>query len=338
MVLKHFMSGEIAVFGFLILIFSIIGLAFFLFKTLFLVKQAEVVIVERLGKFHKILGPGMHILIPFIDEPREVLWSFLVPDDRGRFPVRITRVFTRIDLRESVYDFPKQSVITKDNVMMEISALLYYQITDPELAVYGVMNLPEAIEKLTQTTLRNLVGSLDLDESLVSRDKINEKLQHILDDATHKWGVKINRVELQEVNPPEDIRQAMEKQMRAERDRRARILEAEGMKQALITEAEGIQESTILKATGDAQSAVIAAQGEAEARLKLMNADVQSVQLIAAQLPQSDPLAYLIAMNYIKSLQELTKGKNDKLVVVPYEASSLMGSFASIKTLFEQRS
>jgi len=337
MVFSHISSGELAVFAFFALFFLVFLSAFFLFKTLFMVKQAEVVIIERLGKFHRILQPGLHILVPFIDTPREVLWSFLVPDDRGRFPVRVTRVFNRIDLRESVYDFPKQSVITKDNVMMEISALLYYQITDPQLAVYGVINLPEAIEKLTQTTLRNVIGSLDLDESLVSRDKINEKLQHILDDATHKWGVKINRVELQEVNPPEDIRQAMEKQMRAERDRRARILEAEGMKQALITEAQGIQESTVLKAQGDAQSQVIAAQGEAEARLKLAQADANSIKLIAKELPSSDPLAYLVAMNYIKSLQEITKGKNDKLVVVPYETGSLMGSLAAIKKLFEQQ-
>src|SRR5205814_6150685 len=173
----------------------------------------------------------------------------------------ITQVMDRIDLRESVYDFPKQNVITKDNVTMEINALLYYQITDPKAAIYEINNMPEAIEKYTQTRLRDIIGSMDLDETLVSRNTINTRLTEILDEATDKWGVKVNRVELQEVNPPADIRHAMEKQMRAERDRRAIILEAEGAKQAAILQAEG-----------DANSRIIKADGEAQARLRIAEA------------------------------------------------------------------
>jgi regulator of protease activity HflC (stomatin/prohibitin superfamily) len=248
---------------------------------------------------------------------------------------RYITTMTRIDLREAVYDFPRQSVITKDNVTMEISALIYYQITDPKAAVYEVANLPEAIEKLAQTTLRNIIGSMDLDESLVSRDRINEKLRHILDEASDKWGVKVNRVELQEVTPSSDIRQAMEKQMRAERERRAVILEAEGIKRSAILEAEGAQESQILRAKGEAESKVLNAQAEAEARLKIAQAEAKAIEMVQQAVPNGDPLPYLIALRYINALPEMTKGKDDKMIIVPYEASALTGSLASIKKVFE---
>ena len=231
--------------GFALLAVAAFALALVLLKSVYLVNQAEVIVVERLGRFDRILGPGLHIIVPFIERPRQVLWTYLIAQDNGKKYMRFSRTIERIDLREAVYDFPKQNVITKDNVTMEINALLYYQITDPKASIYEVFNLPEAIEKLTQTTLRNVIGSMDLDESLISRDMINEKLRIILDEATDKWGVKINRVELQEVNPPADIRLAMEKQMRAERDRRAVILEAEGTKRAAILESEGVQESSV---------------------------------------------------------------------------------------------
>lgn len=318
-------------------VFFSVGLFFLLFfmkKSVYMVNQAEAIIIERLGKYDRMLLPGLHIIVPFIERPRVSIWSFLREVDGKRY-YRFTKIISRIDLRESVYDFPKQNVITKDNVTMEINALLYYQITDPKAAIYEVNNLPEAIEKLTQTTLRNVIGSMDLDESLVSRDQINEKLRLILDEATDKWGVKINRVELQEVNPPLDIRHAMEKQMRAERDRRAVILEAEGKKRSSILEAEGIKESQVLKATGEAESKIICAEGEANARLKVSDAESKAIVMIQQSIPNGDPLPYLIAMQYIKVLPELTKGKNDKLVVLPYEATALMGSIASIKTIFE---
>lgn len=313
----------------------ILFLIIFLLKAVFLVRQAESVVIERLGRFDRVLSPGIHIVIPFIERSRQIVWSFLVHEEGSKRYHRYTRVLNRIDLRESVYDFPKQNVITKDNVTMEISAVLYYQITDPKSAVYEVSNLPEAIEKLTQTTLRNVIGSMDLDHTLVSRDTINEKLRIILDEASDKWGVKVNRVELQDVNPPVDIRHAMEKQMRAERDRRAIMLESEGQKGAAILEAEGIQESQVLKAKGEAEARVITAQGEAEARLKIAHAEAEAIKMIQQAVPHGDPLPYLIAMQYVKTLPEMTKGKDSKLVIVPYEASSLMGSLASIKKVFE---
>lgn len=304
-----------------------------LIKSLYLVKQAETIVLEYFGKYNRILGPGLHFAIPFVEVPRQVVWSF-IKDDGRRF-YRYSQILYRIDLRESVYDFPKQNVITKDNVTMEINALLYYQITDAKAAVYEVVNLPEAIEKLTQTTLRNVIGSLDLDETLVSRDQINERLRIILDEATDKWGVKVNRVELQEVTPPADIRHAMEKQMRAERERREIILQSEGKKRAAILEAEGIKESKILQAQGEAESQVIQAKGQAISRLKIADAESQAIAMVQKSTPTGDPLSYLIAMQYIKTLPELMKDKEDKLVVVPYEMSSFVGALASVKKVFE---
>ena len=294
-------------------------------KSAYLVKQAEVVVIERFGKFHCILQSGLHFIVPFMDQPRKVLWTFIREDSRGKFYQRYSANIERIDLREAVYDFPKQNVITKDNVTMEINALLYSQITDPKAAIYEVSNLPQAIEKLTQTTLRNVVGSLDLDETLISRDKINEKLREILDDATDKWGVKVNRVELQEVNPPAEIRVAMEKQMRAERGRRAVILEAEGSKQADILEAEGERQAKITRA-----------QGEAEARITVANAEAEAIDVVRKSTPGADPLPYLLALNYIKVLPEMTKGKDNKMIILPYESSALMGSLATIKKMFKE--
>lgn len=293
-------------------------------KSAFLVRQAEVVMIERFGKFHLILKAGLHFIVPFVDRPRKVLWTFVKQDPRGAHMYRYSELVERIDLRESVYDFPKQNVITRDNVTMEINALLYYQITDPKCAIYEVSNLPQAIEKLTQTTLRNVIGMMDLDETLISRDQINDKLQHILDDATDKWGVKVNRVELQEVNPPHDIRIAMEKQMRAERDRRAVILEAEGEKRSAILEAEGYREAKIARAEGDA-----------EARLTLANAEANAIKVVQSAVPGVDPLPYMIAINYIKALPEITKGKDNKLILLPYESSAIMGSLSTIKEIFK---
>lgn len=308
----------------------------FLLKSAYLVQQAEAIVIERFGRFDRVLNPGVHLVMPLIESPRQAIWSHILPvgDDKKHY--KSIRPIYRIDLRENVYDFPKQNVITKDNVTMEISALLYYQITDPKAAIYEVSNLPEAIEKLTQTTLRNVIGSLDLDSTLVSRDEINEKLRIILDEAADKWGVKVNRVELQEVNPPIDIRHAMEKQMRAERDRRAIILESEGQKQSAILKAEGERESSILHARGAAEARVINAQAEAQAKLQIAQAESKSIELIKAVSPESDPLSYLVATQYIKTLPNLMDGKDNKLIVVPYEASGLTGSITAIKQLLNE--
>jgi regulator of protease activity HflC (stomatin/prohibitin superfamily) len=311
---------------FIVFILLFIFIVTALMKAAYLVRQSEVIMIERLGKFHSILQSGLHFIIPFIDRPRKVLWTFVKEDPTSKYVYRFSEYVERIDLREAVYDFPKQNVITKDNVTMEINALLYYQITDPQRAVYEVANLPQAIEKLTQTTLRNIIGSMDLDASLISRDQINEKLQVILDEATDKWGVKVNRVELQEVNPPQDIRVAMEKQMRAERDRRAVILEAEGKKSAAILDAEGEKLARVARA-----------EGEAEARLTVAKAEANSIKVIQDAVPGADPLPYMIALNYIKALPEITKDKEGKMIILPYEASGLMGSLATIKELFAHK-
>ena len=315
---------------FIIPVLFLIGL---LLSSIILVHQAETIVIERLGKFYRILGPGLHMIVPFLDQKRSAVWTF-VHFQQGDY-YRITRNIYRIDLREALYDFPKQNVITKDNVTMEINALLYYQITDVKAAMYEVSNLPEAIEKLTQTTLRNVIGSMDLDTSLTSRDAINDRLRLILDEATDKWGVKINRVELQEVNPPHDIRAAMEKQMRAERSRRATILEAEGSKYAMILDAEGVKQSQILRAQGQSEAAILEAEGQAQSRLKIAAAEAKAFEMLQAAMPHTDPAQYLIAMKYMQALPQMMEGQNNKLIVVPYESSALMGSLASMKELFK---
>ncbi len=321
--------------GIVMFVFITFAAFIFLLSSFYLVNQAEVIIIERLGKFDRILTPGLHLVAPFIERPRRVLWSYVTEGENKRYN-RVTRLFDRLDLRESVYDFPRQNVITKDNVTMEINALLYYQITDPKAAVYEIDNLPQAIEQLTQTTLRDVVGSLTLDETLTSRAQINDRLRLILDEATDKWGVKVNRVELKEINPPADIRHAMEKEMRAERDRRAIILEAEGVKQSAILQAEGARESQVLRARGEADAKILHAEGEAQARLKIAMAEAQAIEMIKRTVPEGDPMPYMIAMRYINVLPELMQGKDNKMIVIPYEASSLVGSLATVKKLFEE--
>lgn len=312
-----------------------IAIVLFLYRCVYRVCQAQVVLIERFGRFDRMLEPGIHFVIPFVDQIREVKWTFLRNDGNDSIYYRYVQRLKAIDLRESTYDFPKQNVITKDNVVIEINALLYYQITDPRAAVYEIDDLPEAIEKLTQTKLRDVIGSMDLDETLVSRDNINQRLRVTLDEATDKWGVKVNRVELQEINPPADIRDAMEKQMRAERTRRAHILEAEGKKQAAILQSEGLCESQILNAKGEAEARLIRAQAESQARLINVEAEAQSITLIKNALDVKDPVAYMVAMQYLKTLPEVASGKDSKLVFMPYEASSLVGSLGMVKELFK---
>jgi regulator of protease activity HflC (stomatin/prohibitin superfamily) len=243
---------------------------------------------------------------------------------------------TRIDLREAVYDFPRQNVITKDNVSISINALLYFQIVDPKSAVYEIQNLPEAIEKLTQTNLRNLVGQLDLDESLVSRDKINQELRAILDDATNKWGVKVNRVELQDIIPPTDIQTAMEKQMKAERDRRAAILEAEGLKKSAVLKAEGEKEAAINRAEGEKQANILKAEGVAQARILEADGEKEAIsRIINALADKGQPDKYLIAMKYLETMKTITSGQNNKVVYMPYEATGILSSVDGIKQMLD---
>ncbi len=300
-----------------------------------IVQQSQTILIERLGKYHRTLSSGINIIIPIIDVPRKITWRYVREDFDGRKLVQF-KTRDRIDLRETVYDFPKQNVITKDNVGTEINALLYFQIMDPIKAMYEIENLPDAIEKLTQTTLRNVIGELDLDETLTSRDTVNTKLREILDDATNKWGVKVNRVELQDINPPRDIRDAMEKQMRAERDRRAKILEAEGLKKSMILEAEGFKESQINKAEGEKQGEILRAEGDAQARIRRATGEAEAIlKVTEAVAKNGDPINYLVAMKYLETFKEMVSGEDNKTVYLPYEASGILSSIGGIKDLLK---
>ena len=326
---------------------TVLATLFFLFAALIIVKgvrivrQSESMVIERLGKYRTTLTAGINVIIPIIDRPRDIAWRVIVERPTGQKVVQY-KLKDRVDLRETVFDFPKQGVITKDNVVTEINALIYFQITDPVKAVYEINNLPNAIEKLTQTTLRNVIGELELDECLTSRDTINMKLRSILDEATNKWGVKVNRVELQDINPPVDIKEAMEKQMRAERTRRAQIIEAEGTKRAAILEAEGQKGADINQAEGEKQARILKAEGEATARLAVAQAEAEAIQKIAAAVAdtKADPTQYLIAVKYIETIEEVLKegGAGSKTVFMPYEASGLMSSVGGLKELMNATS
>lgn len=309
----------------------------FVMSGLKVIRQSETKIIERLGRYHSTLSSGINIIWPILDRPRKVYVRQTVRGLRG--DVTIVKMSDVIDLREQVYDFPEQSVITKDNVTTRINALLYFQITDPFKSVYEIDNLPNAIEKLTQTTLRNIIGELELDETLTSRDTINQKLRSVLDDATNKWGVKINRVELQDITPPETVRDAMEQQMQAERERRAKILKAEGEKASMILQSEGQKESQVNRARADKESQILVAQGEAEAKILQAEAEAKAIERVAEALRQtnSDPAAYQLAVKYIETLKEMATGPATKTVYLPYEATNVLGSLGTIKELFKQQ-
>lgn len=284
------------------------------FSSIKIIKQSTVGIVERLGKYHKTAQQGINIIIPFIDSFRYI-----------------------IDLREQVVDFPPQPVITKDNVTMMIDTVVYYQVTDPFKYAYEIANPILAIENLTATTLRNIVGELELDETLTSRDIVNTKLRSILDEATDKWGIKVNRVELKNILPPKDIQDAMEKQMRAEREKReailraegqktAAILEAEGKKQAAILNAEAIREAQIREAEGQRQAKILQAQGEAEAILMVQKAFADSLVMIK-QAAADDKV---LALKALETLKALGDGQATKLII-PSDLAGLGGVFAALK-------
>lgn len=312
-----------------------LAVAFFL-KGLKIVKQAEVMVIESLGKYSRTLTSGPNWIIPLYDQPRQIEWKYS-RDSGGRF-ISYLHMIDRIDLRETVYDFPRQDVITKDNVSIQINALIYFQITDPLKAVYEIASLPTAIEKLTQTTLRNVIGELELDQTLISRETINTKLRIILDEASNKWGVKVNRVELQDITPPPAIKDAMEKQMRAERERRAIILEAEGQKRSAILKAEGDKEAAINKAEGEKRARVLDAEGVAEAKIKIAEGEKEAIKLVADNVSQySNPANYLISIKYIEALQKMVEGKDNKLVYMPYEATGILGAVGAVKELVEQK-
>ncbi len=299
----------------------------FVWKSIKIVSQQQVVIIERLGKYFRTLESGLNFIIPVLDSPRLIPWRTV----NGHY-----RLLGTIDLRETVFDFPSQRVITRDNVVLEINAIIYFQITDPVKSIYEIANLPDAIEKLTQTSLRNVIGDLDLDGTLTSRDHINTQLRIVLDEATAKWGVKVNRVEIQDIIPPQDIRNAMEKQMRAERDKRAALLEAEASKQSSILKAEGARDAEIARAQGERQSRILEAQGQAEARLTMAKAEADSIALLAQNAGSTqESLNYLVALKYIEALSKLSQGQGNT-VFLPYESSSLLASVGGIKEMLNK--
>lgn len=303
-----------------------------------IVPQSETRVVERLGRYDRTLQSGINFLFPIIDRAREVVQRDEVKYADGSKSV-IMRTTSRIDLREQVYDFDKQSVITKDNVTTTINALLYFQIVDPVKSVYEIDNLPNAIEKLTQTTLRNVIGELELDETLTSRDTINSKLRIVLDEATNKWGVKVNRVELQDITPPESVRRAMEQQMQAERERRAKVLEAKGHKEAMILQSEGEKESQINQAEAERQTQILKAQGEADAKILQATAEAEAIRKVAEAIAESktDPATYMLLMKYVETLKEIGAGEQSKTIFLPFEASNLVGALGSLTELLPKR-
>jgi regulator of protease activity HflC (stomatin/prohibitin superfamily) len=299
--------------------FSTLVLAFLVFlaliilaKSIKVVPQKQVKLIERVGKFHKKAEAGLNIIFPFFDSVRDT-----------------------IDLREQITQIEPQPVITRDNVTMEVDAVIYYVIADPVRATYEVQNLKWGIEQLTLSGLRNVIGALDLDHTLTSRDTINTQLRAALDAATQQWGVKVMRVELKNIDPPQEIKLTMEKQMTAERARRATVTQAEGEKASAILRAEGQKQSQIVSAEGQKESAILAADGQATARLRVATAEAQAIEVVSKAIgAMGNPAQYLIAQRYLESLTQIAAGAQ-KIVFLPFEAAGVLGSIGSMKELFD---
>ncbi len=296
------MSSVTHVFGPALIALAVLLVVIVLIRNIRVVQQARAFVVERLGAYHATWNVGLHFKIPFIE--------------------RIAKV---VSLKEQVADFPPQPVITKDNVTMQIDTVIYFQITDPKLYTYGVENPMLAIENLTATTLRNIIGELELDESLTSRDTINAKMQQILDEATDSWGIKVNRVELKNITPPKEIQNAMEKQMKAERERRESILKAEGEKRAAILEAEGEKESAVLRAEAKKEAAILEAQGKAQAIIAVNEATAEGLKLLNQAAP-TDPIVKLKAL---EAFAAAANGQATK-IIIPSEIQGIAGLAAGI--------
>ena len=298
-----------------------------------IIGQAEVMVIERLGRFHRVGRSGLNLLIPWIERPRPIDVRYVEADVSGM--KRITAGTTsRIDLREQVLNFPSQPFITKDNVTIDIDAVLYYRIADPQKATYAVQNLPYALETLTRTTLRNIVGEMELDQTLASRDQINKRMREVIEEASIGWGVDVTRVELQAIEPPRDIQQSMELQMRAERERRAAVTNAEAGKRAAILEAEGLRESQVRKAEGEKEAAILRAEGLASARLAMAQAEAEAIQRITASLPEGQAAMYLLGLKYLEALPAVTQGKGTT-IFLPAEASGVMGAIGGMRELLK---
>ncbi|GAC1396276.1 MAG: SPFH domain-containing protein [Pyrinomonadaceae bacterium] len=315
------MAGAVLILFFLLGIFALFVAA----KTVKVVPQATVLLIERFGSFSRLASNGLNIIIPFFDKPRAVYWSGTRPG------------VTSIDLREQFIDLPPQPVITRDNVTIHVDSVVYWQITDPVKAVYEINDLVGGIIQLTITGMRAVMGDMDLDHTLSQRDQINAKLRIILDDATDKWGVKVTRVDVKNITPPDDVRITMEKQMTAERNRRALVLQADGDKQAAITRAEGEKQAAITRAEGEKTSAILQAEGAAQARLRAAEAEAEALTQVArAMLGEGDPAHYLLTTRYIESLKEMTRGNNSKVIFMPVETSQMLSAVGAIKELITE--
>ena len=293
------------------LIILLIIIAIIAFKKIKIVKQSEVYIIERLGKFYKVDDAGLTIIIPFIDQVRSV-----------------------VSLKQQTMDVPPQGVITQDNVTITIDTVVFYKITDPAKAVYEIQSLKKGIEYLAITTIRDIVGKMDLDQTFSSRDAINDKLRVILDEATDQWGCKVDRVEIKDITPPADIRDAMEKQMNAERNKRALILQAEGERQSAITIAEGQKEAAILQAEADKESKIRKAAGEAEAIKKVAEAKAKEIEMVYGALKTAKPDDKIVQLKSLEALKEVADGEANK-VFIPFEATSALSSLGAIKEVMK---
>ena len=284
------------------------------FKSIKIVKQAEVYVIERLGKFYKVADAGLTIIIPFFDHVRSV-----------------------VSLKQQTMDVPPQGVITKDNVTITIDTVVFYQITDPAKAVYEIQSLKKGIEYLAITTIRDIIGKMNLDETFSSRDGINNQLRIVLDEATDRWGCKIDRVEIKDINPPADIRDAMEKEMNAERNKRAMILESEAQRQSAITIAEGKKQAAILEAEADSEAKARRAAGEAQAIREVAEAKAQEIQMIYDAMKQADPNDKLVQLKSLEALEEVAKGEANK-IFIPFEATSALSSLGAMKEVMTDKS
>lgn len=311
--------------GAIFLLFLGIALLTVAWKTIKIVPQSSVLLIERLGRFHRVASSGLNIIVPFFESPRAVYWTNVRPG------------ITSIDLREQYIDLPPQPVITRDNVTINVDSVVYWMITDPIKSVYEINDLVGSLVQLTITGMRSVMGEMDLDHTLSNRDQINSKLRLILDEATDKWGVKVTRVDVKNINPPEDVRITMEKQMTAERNRRALILQAEGDKQAAITRAEGEKQAAVTRSEGNKQSAILDAEGAAQARLTAASAEAQAINQIAQVIGNPEQTAqYLITARYIESLRDMTTTTNSKVIFMPVETSAMLSSVGALKEVFSE--
>ncbi|MEO3795624.1 SPFH domain-containing protein [Nonomuraea sp. B10E15] len=278
-------------------------------RTIRIIPQATAAIIERLGRYHRTLTPGLNLVVPFIDRIKDL-----------------------IDLREQVVSFPPQPVITSDNLVVSIDTVIYFQVTNPKAATYEIANFLTGVEQLTVTTLRNVVGGMDLERTLTSREDINTALRGVLDEATGKWGIRVNRVELKAIDPPASIQDSMEKQMRADRDKRAAVLAAEGQRQASILAAEGDKQASVLRARGEAEAAVLRAQADAEAQAMRAKGQADAIGMVFRAIHEGKPDQQLLAYQYLQTLPEIAKGEANKIWIVPSEMGKALENLGGLFT------